>query len=170
MSNKNLETAAKLLGVSSESLIHFPEDIQNSMAAVIGKSDIKTEEDTSIALDELMNIWNKAVIAREIAEIAKVTGILPAAIKKLPEQTQQRIIYEYGMNEDAAETYKTVQNALATIDLPDVAELLSKSVSELEQLPLLVQTQLCGTYSMERGLSEDEELIELLNELIQLAL
>ena len=170
MNNKNLETAAQLLGVSYDSLTQFPEDVQNSMTAVIEMFDIQTEEDASAALDELMNIWQTAVMDREIAEIAKVTGILPAAIKKLPEQTQQRIIYEYGMNEDTAETYKTVQTALATIDLPDVAELLGKPVSELERLPITVQTQLCGVYSMERGISEDEELIESLNELLQLAL
>ncbi len=167
MNNKNLETAAQLLGVSYDSLTQFPEDVQNSMTAVIEMFDIQTEEDASAALDELMNIWQTAVMDREIAEIAKVTGILPAAIKKLPEQTQQRIIYEYGMTEDAEEVYKTVQNALATVDLPDVAALLGKPVSDLAQLPVSIQTQLCGMYSMERGITEDEELISSLNEILQ---
>ena len=169
MNNKNLETVAKLLGVSYDSLTQFPVDVQNSMTTVMEMFDIQTEDDASAAFDELHEIWKKAVINADIAEIAQNTGILSGAIQNLPERIKAQIIFEYYMTDDGSKVYEMIQTALATVDLPDVAELLGKPVSELEQLPVSIQTQLCGMYSMEHGITEDTELIESLNEILYLA-
>lgn len=167
--NENLLKASKLLGVSYGSLQRFPESIQNSMIALIDVIDVRTQEDASIAYDELQGLWLSAVIDDGIAEIAKVSGISYETLKILPEQTKQQIIYEFTLNEDIATVYKITQSALAVVDLKNVSELLDIPLSELEKLPLSIQEELCGMYSMEYELVQNDELVSSLQSVLKSA-
>lgn len=167
MGNNKLRSAAKLMGLPFESLAELPEDTKDSMITVMNMFDIDSENDAADALAELRNIWKAAIRTKDITEIAAKTGILPGTLRGLSSSVQDRIIFEYYINGgDAASVYTFIQTELAISSLPDVAKFLDKEVSDLEALSTSVQEQLCGMYSVEHGITDDEELRESLMKLV----
>lgn len=167
--NENLYKASKLLGVSYGSLQRFPDNVQNSMTALIDVIDVKTQEDAATAFDELQGLWLSAIIDDSISEISKVSGISYDTLKILPEQTKQQIIYEYTMDNNIAAVYRITQAALSVIDLKNVSKLLDIPLYELEKLPVSIQEELCGIYSMEYEITEDKELVSSMKTILQSA-
>lgn len=171
--NEKLSSCAKLLGVSLDSINSCPEEIKNEMLAVIELVGADSEENASIARDELNKIWIKAVVEKGISEIAKLTGIDITALSALPYSAKTQLYYEYILDSsDIKAIYSIAQSALSILEIDKVATLINSPVQMLQELPLEVQEQLCGMYAME--ISDDEAenstLAESLTEIVRNAI
>lgn len=74
MSNTQLAEAAKILGVSEDSISAMDDEIKNSMTAVFEQVAVKNDEDKKAVFEALDNLWQKGSIYIELAEVAKSTG------------------------------------------------------------------------------------------------
>ena len=168
MSNTQLAEAAKILGVSEDSISAMDDEIKNSMTAVFEQVAVKNDEDKKAVFEALDNLWQKGSIYIELAEVAKSTGITTETLRSLDYETQQTIVYEFLMDSSqAARFYDLVNKALAVADLPNVAKLIGTPVRELRSLPRRIQGNICGAYAMEYDPdSTNTELIDNIREMI----
>ena len=166
MSNTQLAEAAKILGVSEDSISAMDDEIKNSMTAVFEQVAVKNDEDKKAVFEALDNLWQKGSIYIELAEVAKSTGITTETLRSLDYETQQTIVYEFLMDSSqAARFYDLVNKALAVADLP--AKLIGTPVRELRSLPRRIQENICGAYAMEYDPdSTNTELIDNIREMI----
>ena len=98
MSNTQLAEAAKILGVSEDSISAMDDEIKNSMTAVFEQVAVKNDEDKKAVFEALDNLWQKGSIYIELAEVAKSTGITTETLRSLDYETQQTIVYEFLMD------------------------------------------------------------------------
>lgn len=168
MDNNQLAEAAKILGVSEDSISAMDDEIKNSMTAVFETIAVKNDEDKKAVYEAFDNLWQKGSVLLGLSEVAKATGIPHNTLKNLDYDTQQTLVYEYMMDSSQIERFYEVTNkALAVIELDKVAKLLSVSVRELRKLPLNIQERICGAYTMEYDKdSINTELIDELREMI----
>ena len=161
MDNNQLAEAAKILGVSEDSISAMDDEIKNSMTAVFEQVAVKNDEDKKAVFEALDNLWQKGSIYIELAEVAKSTGITTETLRSLDYETQQTIVYEFLMDSSQ------VNKALAVADLPNVAKLIGTPVRELRSLPRRIQENICGAYAMEYDPdSTNTELIDNIREMI----
>ena len=71
MSNTQLAEAAKILGVSEDSISAMDDEIKNSMTAVFEQVAVKNDEDKKAVFEALDNLWQKGsiYITRRISRI-----------------------------------------------------------------------------------------------------
>ena len=163
MSNTQLAEAAKILGVSEDSISAMDDEIKNSMTAVFEQVAVKNDEDKKAVFEALDNLWQKGSIYIELAEVAKSTGITTETLRSLDYETQQTIVYEFLMDSSQAARFYD----LAVTDLPNVAKLIGTPVRELRSLPRRIQENICGAYAMEYDPdSTNTELIDNIREMI----
>lgn len=168
MNNNQLAEAAKILGVSEDSISAMDDEIKNSMTAVFEQVAVKNDEDKKAVFEALDNLWQKGSIYVELHEVAKVTSIPFVTLRNLDFETQQIIVYEYMMDTSQADRiYQLTNKALAVMELDKVAALVSVPVRELRKLPRIVQERICGAYTMEYDPdSTNTELIDNIREMI----
>ena len=168
MSNNQLAEAAKILGVSEDSISAMDDEIKNSMTAVFEQVAVKTDEDKKAVFEALDNLWQKGSIYIELAEVAKSTGITVETLRSLDYETQQTIVYEFMADSSQTERfYDLVNKSLAVADLPNVAKLIGTPVRELRSLPRRIQENVCGAYAMEHDAdSTNTDLIDTIREMI----
>ena len=168
MDENTMNQIAEILGVSADSISAMDEEIKNSMAAVFETVAVKNDEDKKAVFEALDNLWQKGSIYIELAEVAKSTGIPLVTLRSLDYETQQAIVYEFLMDSSQTERiYELTNNALAVVDLPNVAKLISVPVRELRSLPRNIQENICGAYMMEYDPdSTNMELIDNIREII----
>ena len=168
MTNEQLTEAARILGVSEDSITVMDDEIKNSMTAVFEQVAVKNDDDKKAVFEALDNLWQKGSIYIELAEVAKSTGITLATLRSLDYETQQTIVYEFMMDSSqTARFYDLVNKALAVADLDKVANLIGTPVRELRLLPRRVQENICGAYAMEFDPdSTNTELIDNIREMI----
>ena len=70
MNNKQLAEAAKILGVSEDSIIAMDDEIKNSMTAVFEQVTVKNDEDKKAVYEALDTLWQKGSIYVELHEVA----------------------------------------------------------------------------------------------------
>ena len=168
MNNNQLAEAAKILGVSEDSITAMDDEIKNSMTAVFEQVAVKNDEDKKAVFEALDHLWQKGSVYIELDEVAKSTGITLATLRSLDYETQQSIVYEYMMDSSqTARFYDLVNKALAVADLDKVAKLTGTPVRELRSLPRRIQENICGAYVMEYDPdSTNTELIDNIREMI----
>ena len=168
MDNNQLAEAAKILGVSEDSISAMDDEIKKSMTAVFETISVRNDEDKKAVFEALDNLWQKGSIYIELAEVAKSTGITAETLRSLDYETQQTIVYEFLMDSSqTARLYDIVNKALAVADLPNVAKLIGTPVRELRSLPRRIQENICGAYAMEYDAdSTNMELIDNIREMI----
>ena len=150
MNNNQLAEAAKILGVSEDSITAMDDEIKNGMTAVFEQVAVKNDEDKKAVFEALDHLWQKGSVYIELAEVAKSTGITLATLRSLDYETQQTIVYEFMMDSSqTARFYDLVNKALAVADLDKVAKLTCTPVRELRSLPRRIQENICGAYAME---------------------
>ena len=66
MSNTQLAEAAKILGVSEDSISAMDDEIKNSMTAVFEQVAVKNDEDKKAVFEALDNRWQKGSIYIEL--------------------------------------------------------------------------------------------------------
>ena len=178
MKNPTLETAAKIIGAGIKSFEGFPEEIKQSMIAVMEMIEPDTEEDCRILHDNIKQLWEQGTVYVDMKYISEETGADFNTLMSLDYQTQMDILFEYVIdinegNKDAVRTvYKKINRALEVIDLPNVAELLNMELSKLEEYPRWVQEHLCSMYVMlydeDDEESDNSELIEELKNILKM--
>lgn len=153
MDNNQLAEAAKILGVSEDSISAMDDEIKKSMTAVF---------------EALDNLWQKGSVYIGLDEVAKSTGILLVTLRSLDYDTQQAIVYEFMMDSSHTERfYDLVNKALAVSELGNVAKLIGVPVRELRSLPRRIQENICGAYTMEYDVdSTNIDLIDHIREMI----
>ena len=168
MNNNQLAEAAKILGVSEDSITAMDDEIKNSMTAVFEQVAVKNDEDKKAVFEALDHLWQKGSIYIELAEVAKSTGITLATLRSLDYDTQQTIVYEYMMDSSQTERfYDLVNKALAVSELGNVAKLIGVPVRELRPLTRRIQENICGAYTMEYDAdSTNTDLIDHIREMI----
>jgi hypothetical protein len=168
MDNNQLAEAAKILGVSEDSISAMDDEIKKSMTAVFETISVRNDEDKKAIFEALDNLWQKGSIYIELAEVAKSTGITLATLRSLDYETQQTIVYEFMMDSSqTARFYDLVNKALAVADLDKVAKLIGTPVRALRSLPRRIQENICGAYAMEYDAdSTNMELIDNIREMI----
>lgn len=168
MNNNQLAEAAKILGVSEDSITAMDDEIKNSMTAVFEQVAVKNDEDKKAVFEALDHLWQKGSIYIELAEVAKSTGITLATLRILDYETQQTIVYEYMMDSSQTERfYDLVNKALAVSELSNVAKLIGVPVRELRPLTRRIQENICGAYTMEYDAdSTNTDLIDHIREMI----
>lgn len=168
MNNNQLAEAAKILGVSEDSITAMDDEIKNSMTAVFEQIAVKNDEDKKAVFEALDHLWHKGTVYIGLDEVAKSTGITLATLRSLDYETQQTIVYEFMM--DSSQTARfcdLVNKALAVADLDKVANLIGTPVRELRSLPRRIQENICGAYAMEYDPdSTNTELIDNIREMI----
>lgn len=174
MENATLETAAKILEVSEESLQKFPEDIKASMTATLEMIEPDTKEECKILHDSLAKLWEQGNVYIDMKEVSEETGADFATLMSLDYQSQMNIAFEYAIdvyegNKNAVKNvYENIRQAQEIIELPLVAELLNVDYDDLRKYPREVWVQLCGAYSMLYDESGDNsELISELENIIK---
>ena len=168
MTKEQTTEIARILGVSEDSISAMDDEIKDSMTAIFETITVKNDEDKKAVFEALDNLWQKGSIYIELAEVAKSTGIPLVTLRSLDYETQQTIVYEFLMDSSKTERiYELTNNALAVVDLPNVAKLISVPVRELRSLPRRIQENICGAYMMEYDPdSTNMELIDNIREMI----
>ena len=168
MTNEQLTEAAKILGVSEDSITVMDDEIKDGMAAVFEQVAVKTDGDKKAVFEDLDNLWQKGSVYIGLDEVAKSTGITIATLRSLDYETQQSIVYEFMMDSSqTARFYDLVNKALATAELGNVAKLVGTPLNTLRSLPRRVQENICGAYLMEYDPdSTNTELIDSIREMI----
>lgn len=171
--NEWLETAAKLLGVSAESLLNFSQDTLNSMEAIILMFDVNEEEMASEAFTELESLWKKSILEYAMRDAANVIGFDYdyETLSSLEEQTQMNLMYAY-LNDksDVHAMYEIARKGVIELELKIVADFIDVPVQELRKLPKEKQENLYGYYIFnydEIGTENNEELINSLKEMVR---
>lgn len=170
MKNKNLETAALLLGTTVETLNSFEQQYLDEMSAAVEMLAPVTEEQTLQLHGELHDIWERAGAHQSMIEISKETGADLGAMLSLDVQSQLMIYWDYCMalsdgdvKRAVSSVYENISRSLAIIELPDVAKLLGIEYDKIRLYSREVWEQLCGAYAMEYD--EDGDNSELIDEL-----
>ena len=168
MDNNQLAEAAKILGVSEDSISAMDDEIKKSMTAVFETISVRNDEDKKAVFEALDNLWQKGSIYIELSEVAKSTGITTETLRSLDYETQQTIVYEFMMDSSqTARFYDLVNKALAVSELGNVAKLIGVPVRELRSLPRRIQENICGAYTMEYDVdSTNIDLIDHIREMI----
>lgn len=168
MNDNPLAEAARILGVSEDSISAMDDEIKNSMTAVFDNVAVKTDEDKKAVYEALDNLWQKGSVLIGLTEVAKATGISLVTLRSLDFDTQQTIVYEFMMDSSQTERFYSLTNrALAVMELDKAAKLLSVPVRELRSLPRHIQERICGAYTMEYDPdSTNMELIDNIREMI----
>ncbi len=168
MTNEQLAEAAKILGVSEESISAMDDTIKNGMTAVFEQIAVKNDEDKQAVYEALDHLWQKGAVYIMLNEVAAATGISLTTLRSLDFEMQQTIVYEYMMDSSQiARFYEQVNKALAVAELDKVAKLIGVPVRELRSLPMNIQERICGAYTMEYGAdSTNVELIDNIREMI----
>ena len=168
MNNNQLAEAAKILGVSEDSISAMDNDVKRDMQKILETIIVKNDNDKKTVFEALDNLWQKGAIYIELSEVAKSTGITLNTLRSLDYETQQTIVYEFIMDSSqTARFYDLVNKALAVADLPNVAKLIGTPVRELRTLPRRIQENICGAYTMEYDPdSTNMELIDNIREMI----
>ena len=168
MDNNQLAEAAKILGVSEDSISAMDDEIKKSMTAVFETISVRNDEDKKAVFEALDNLWQKGSVYIGLDEVAKSTGILLVTLRSLDYDTQQTIVYEFMADSSQTERfYDLVNKSLAVADLPNVAKLIGTPVRELRSLPRRIQENICGAYTMEYDAdSTNMELIDHIREMI----
>ena len=168
MNNNQLAEAAKILGVSEDSISAMDDEIKNSMTEVFETTAVKNDEDKKAVFEALDILWQKGSVYIGLDEVAKSTGITINTLRSLDYETQQTIVYEFMMDSSQTERfYDLVNKALAVAELPNVAKLIGTPVRELRSLPRRIQENICGAYTMEYDAdSTNMELIDHIREMI----
>lgn len=94
MDNNQLAEAAKILGVSEDSISAMDDEIKKSMTAVFETISVRNDEDKKAVFEALDNLWQKGSVYIGLDEVAKSTGILLVTLRSLDYDTQQAIVYE----------------------------------------------------------------------------
>lgn len=168
MNSNQLAEAAKILGVSEDSITAMDDDIKNDMQSAFEKASIQNDADKKALYDTLDELWQKGTVYIGLDEAAKSTGIPLNTLRSLDYETQQTIVYEFLMDSSqTARFYDLVNKALAVADLPNVAKLIGTPVRELRSLPRRIQENICGAYAMEYDAdSTNTDLIDHIREMI----
>lgn len=164
--NKNLKTAANLLGVSYDKLEKLSENTQNSMAAVIDVMDVDTKENVAETYNELHKIWLQGITDVELSEISDCSGIALNALLGLPLEIKQHIIFDFALNQNVSNVYEIMHSAIAFYDLSVVADFIGVPVEELNNMSDDMKGQIYGMYTMEHGIMRDEELVKNLSAIL----
>ena len=168
MDNNQLAEAAKILGVSEDSISAMDDEIKKSMTAVFETISVRNDEDKKAVFEALDNLWQKGSVYIGLYEVAKSTGILLVTLRSLDYDTQQTIVYEFMADSSQTERfYDLVNKSLAVADLPNVAKLIGTPFRELRSRPRRIQENICGAYTMEYDAdSTNMELIDHIREMI----
>lgn len=168
MTNEQLAEAAKILGVSEESISAMDDTVKNGMTAVFEQIAVKNDEDKQAVYEALDHLWQKGAVYIMLNEVAESTGISLTTLRSLDYETQQAIVYEYMMDSSQIDRlYELTNTALAVAELDKVARLIAVPVRELRSLPMNIQERICGAYTMEYDAdSTNTELTDNIREMI----
>ena len=139
MDNNQLAEAAKILGVSEDSISAMDDEIKKSMTAVFETISVRNDEDKKAVFEALDNLWQKGSVYIGLDEVAKSTGILLVTLRSLDYDTQQAIVYEFMMDSSHTERFYDRR----------------------------IQENICGAYTMEYDVdSTNIDLIDHIREMI----
>ena len=110
MKNASLETAAKILEVTEESLDEFPDDIKNSMLSVMEMIEPDDEESCKILYSSLKELWEQGSTYADMKEISEKTGADFDTLMSLDQRSQMNIYCEY-----AIDTAEGNENAVSNV-------------------------------------------------------
>lgn len=158
-----LEAAAEILGVKVDSLRTFSRSTQQLMEQLVDTQDLGT------SYERLKEVWQSEIINRDLIDVAKISGMSMQLLKALPYSVKAELIFSLAADQNVQELHNIVNSYLATAALSDIALLLHIEMGQLKALPYDVQTQLCGMFEMEYGITEDTELIAELREAVEKA-
>ena len=163
-----METVARLLQISVESLQKFTQDILDQMEAIVMLYDLTDYDSTREAYDELDKLWKKGTLQNDMREITKVIGYSYDFLCSLDEQTQLQLMYVYTLdNRNLPEMYDIVDTAVVNKKLAIIANLLDKPLDELTKLPERTQKNLSGVYNLIHDEVDQDKLVEELNYVIE---
>lgn len=158
-----LEAAAEILGVKVDSLRTFSRSTQQLMEQLVDTQDLGT------SYERLKEVWQSEIINRDLIDVAKISGMSMQLLKALPYSVKAELIFSLAADQNVQELHNIVNSYMATAALSDIALLLHIEMGQLKALPYDVQTQLCGMFEMEYGITEDTELIAELREAVEKA-
>lgn len=155
-----LEVAAEILGVKVDSLRNFSKATQELMEQQVDTQDL------GASYEELKEIWQTEVLNRDLIDVAKFSGMSIQLLKALPNSVKADLIFSLASEQSVQELHNIVNCYLDTAALPDIAVMLRMEIDQLRALPYEVQKQLCGMFEMEYGITEDNELVSELREVM----
>lgn len=163
-----METVARLLQISVESLHKFTQDILDQMEAIVMLYDLTDYDSTREAYDELDKLWKKGTLQNDMREITKVIGYSYDFLCSLDEQTQLQLMFTYALdNSNLPEMYDIVDTAVVNKKLAIIANLLDKPLEELTKLPERTQKNLSGVYNLIHDEVDRDKLVEELKYVIE---
>lgn len=163
-----METVARLLQISVESLQKFTQNILDQMEAIVMLYDLTDYDSTREAYDELDKLWKKGTLQNDMREITKVIGYSYDFLCSLDEQTQLQLMYVYTLdNRNLPEMYDIVDTAVVNKKLAIIANLLDKPLDELTKLPERTQKNLSGVYNLIHDEVDRDKLVEELKYVIE---
>ncbi len=155
-----LEVAAEILGVKADSLRNFSKATQELMEQQVDTQDL------GASYEELKEIWQTEVLNRDLIDVAKFSGMSIQLLKALPNSVKADLIFSLASEQSVQELHNIVNRYLDTAALPDIAVMLRVEIDQLRALPYQVQKHLCGMFEMEYGITEDNELVSELREVM----
>lgn len=103
-----LRKAATILGIHTDNLREFSEDIQNEICSAMELYEASDELTAHQQYEEMERLWRKGTLVLTINEIADNTGIEVEKIMTLSENEQLNLMYEYAIGTDKSELLKMV--------------------------------------------------------------
>lgn len=163
-----METVARLLQVSVESLQEFTQDTLDQMEAIVMLYDLTNYDSAREAYDELDKLWQKEVRQKDMREITKVIGYSYEFLCSLDEQTQLQLMYTYALDKsNLPEMYDIVDTAVVNKKIAIIANLLDKPLDELMKLPERTRKNLSGVYNLIHDEVDRDKLVEELTYVIE---
>lgn len=161
--NKELKEAARLLGISEESLLDFSQETLNEMRVIMLIYDLTDEKMVMKAYDKLDKLWQKEVLQDAMKDVATVIGFDYdyETLCSLDEQTQSHLMYAY-LNDksDVPAMYEIARKGVIKMELVHVADLTDIPLEQLQSLPEQQQENIYGTYLFHYGTAKDEENLQ----------
>lgn len=103
MDIETLRKAAGILGVHTDHLRDFPEEIQTDICTAMELYAASDELTAHQQYEEMEKLWRKGTLILGMQEVAEHTDIALDALLKLSENEKLNVMYEYAMGAGQSE-------------------------------------------------------------------
>ena len=108
MNMETLRKAADVLGVLTDSLRSFPEEIQAEICNAMKSYEASDELSAHKQYEEIEKLWRKGTLILDMHEIAENTGMEISSLMQLSENEKLNLMYEYAIGTDKNELARMV--------------------------------------------------------------
>lgn len=108
MNMETLRKAANVLGVLTDSLRSFPEEIQAEICDAMKSYEASDELSAHKQYEEIKKLWRKGTLILGMHEIAENTGMEISSLMQFSENEKLNLMYEYAIGTDKNELARMV--------------------------------------------------------------